>query len=154
DSPPTMFEQRTFRGGSDRNGKAFGLLFLQRFAFEEWNHLIEDRSVAGGANVMRGDKRKPEKVVTDPRPDAGTRLWMPPVLHITFHELPCGRAQDVLASQGWPSGAQSHDILQLVSKPVRAARLIKGRAAPDSAAESLIKQPAVDQKVRGKLGCF
>src|SRR5207253_7409730 len=34
DSPATMFEQRTFRGGSDRNGKAFGLSFLQRFAVE------------------------------------------------------------------------------------------------------------------------
>ena len=99
DGPPTMFEQRTFRGGSDRNGKALGLLFLQRFAVEEWNHLIEDRGVAGGANVMRGDEGKPEKIVTDPRPDARARLWMPPVLDIAFHELSCGRAQDVLARQ-------------------------------------------------------
>ena len=150
DGPPTMFEQRTLRGGSDRNGKTLGLLFLQWFAVEEWNHLIENRSVAGGANVMRGDERKPEKIVTEPRPDAGARLWMPPVLHIAFQELPCGRAQDVLASQVWRSVHESHDILQLVSKPVSAARLIKGRAAPDSAAEGLIKQPAVEQKVRGK----
>ena len=76
------------------------------------------------------------------------------MLHIAFHELPRGRAQDVLASQVWRGVHESHDILQLVSEPVSAARLIKGRAAPDSAAESLIKQPAVDQKVRGKLGCF
>jgi hypothetical protein len=78
-------------------------LFLQRFAVEKWNHLIEDRCVAGGTNVMRGDKRKPEKIVTDPRPDACARLWMPPVLHITFHELPRGRTQDVLAGQVWRS---------------------------------------------------
>src|SRR6266496_1026723 len=154
DGPPTMFEQRTLRGGSDWNGKALGLLFLQRFAVDERNHLIENRGVAGGANVMRGDEGKPEKIVTDARPDAGARLWMPPVLHIAFHELLCGRAQDVLASQVWRSVHESHDILQLVSEPVSAARLIKGRAAPHSAAESLIKQPAVEQKVRGTLGCF
>src|SRR4029077_14931099 len=61
-SPPTKLEQRTLRSGSDRNGKALGLLFFQRFAIEEWNHLIEDRRVAGGANVMRGDEGKPEKI--------------------------------------------------------------------------------------------
>src|SRR5438046_3981846 len=103
---------------------------------------------------MRGNKWKPEKIVTDPRPDADARLWMPPVLDIAFHELSRGGAQDVVASQVWRSLHESHDILQLVSKPVSAARLIKGRAAPDSAAESLIKQPAIEQKVRGKLGCF
>src|SRR5262249_39477194 len=111
DGAPTMFEQRSLRGGGDRNGKALRLMFLQWFAVEEWNHLIEDLGVAGGTNVMRSDEGKPEKIVTDPRPDAGARLWMPPVLHIAFHELPCGRAKDVLARQVWRSVHQSHDIL-------------------------------------------
>src|SRR5207253_5082347 len=31
DGPPAMFEQRARGGGSDRNGKALRLLFLQRF---------------------------------------------------------------------------------------------------------------------------
>src|SRR5215813_10755488 len=92
DSPTTMFEQRTLSGRNHWNGKAFGLLFLQRFIIEEWNHLIEYCGVASGANVMRGDEGKPEKIVTDPRPDAGARLWMPPVLHVTFHELSRGGA--------------------------------------------------------------
>ena len=48
----------TLRVRSDRNGKALRLLCLQRFGLEEWNHLIENRSVAGGANVMRGDERE------------------------------------------------------------------------------------------------
>src|SRR5262249_14426387 len=154
DSPLTMFEQRTFGSGSDRNGKALGLLFLQRFGVEEWNHLIQNRGVAGGANVIRGDEGKPEKIVTDPRPDARARLWMPPVLDIAFHELSRGGAQDVLASQMRRSVHETHDILQLISKPIGAARLIKGRPAPDSATESLIRQPAVEQKVRRNLGCF
>src|SRR5882757_1700432 len=144
DGPPAMFKQRSLRGRSDRNGKALGLLFLQRFAVEEWNHLIEDRGVASGADVMRCDEGKPEKIVTDARPDAGARLWMPPVLHIAFHELPCGRAQDVLAGQVWRSVHESHDILQLITESVGTARLIKSRTAPDSATESLIKQPAVE----------
>src|SRR5207253_5615366 len=154
DGAAAMFEQRTFRGGSDGNGKALRLLFLQRFAVEEWNHLIENRGIAGGANVMRGDEGKPEKIVTDPRPDAGARLRMPPVLDVTFHELPRGRAQDMLASQVWRGVHEGHHVLQLITEPVSATRLIKRRAAPDSATESLIKQPAVEQKVRGKIGCF
>src|SRR4029077_15748351 len=154
DGPTTMFEQRTLRGRSDRDGKALGLLFLQRFAIKEWNHMIECRGVAGGANVMRGDEGKPEKIVTDARPDAGARLWMPPVLDIAFHELPCGRSQDVLAGQVWRSVHESHDILQLVTESVGTARLIKSRTAPDSATESLIKQPAVEEKIRSSLGCF
>src|SRR5262245_21861656 len=94
----TMFEQRSLRGGSDGNGKALGVLFLQLFTVEEWNHLIEDRGVAGGANVIHGHEGKPEKIVTDSGADACARLWMPPVLDIAFHELPCRRAQNVLAS--------------------------------------------------------
>src|SRR5439155_8117165 len=115
-------------------------------AVEKWNHLIEDRSVAGGANVMRGDEGKPQKIVTDPRPDAGAGLWMPPVLHVTFHELPRGRTQDMLASQVWRSVREGHHVLQLISKSVSAARLINGRCAPDSATERLINQPAIEQK--------
>ena len=126
DGPPAMFEQRTLRGGNGRNGKALCLLFLQWFAFEEWNHLIEDRGVAGGADVMRGDEGKPEKIVTDPGPDAGARLWMPPVLDVAFHELSRGRAQNVVARKLGRSMHEGHDILQLIAKPVSAARLIKG----------------------------
>ncbi len=70
DGASAMFEQRTFHGGDDRNGKALRLLLLQGFRFEKRSRLIEDRGVAGGANVMRGDEGKPEKIVTDPAPHA------------------------------------------------------------------------------------
>src|SRR6185436_20554993 len=99
-----------------------------RFALEEWNHLIEDRTVAGGANVMCRDEGKPEEVVTDPRPDASARLWMPPVLDIAFHELACGSAQNVVARERGRRMHKRHDILQLVTESVGTARLIKGRA--------------------------
>src|SRR5438132_11297531 len=79
---------------------------------------------------------------------------MPPVLDIAFHELSGGRAQDVVAREVGRGVHESHHVLQLVAKAVSATRLIKGRATPHTATESLVKQPAVEQKVRGKLGCF
>ena len=65
-----MFEQRTFRVGSDRNGEALCLLGLERSGFKERNHLVEDCSVAGDADVMRRDEGKPKKIVTNPGADA------------------------------------------------------------------------------------
>src|SRR5438477_4233786 len=79
---------------------------------------------------------------------------MPPVLDIAFHELSRGRAQNVVAREVGRGVHEGHHILQLVAEAVSAARLIKGRATPDAAAESLVKEPAVEQKIRGKLGCF
>src|SRR5260370_33770035 len=102
---------------------------------------------------MRGDERKPEKIVTDSGADAGARLWMPPVLDIAFHELPCGRAQNVVASQVWRGVHEGHHVQQLITAPVCATRLIKRRAAPDSPTDSLIKQPALEHKGRGKIRC-
>jgi hypothetical protein len=106
--------------------------------------LIEDLGVARGADVMRSNKGEPEEIVGDSGANAGARLWMPPVLDIAFYELPCGRTQNVLASQVWRGEHEGHHVLQLITEPISAARLIKGRAAPDPATESLIKQPAVD----------
>src|SRR5438876_4436104 len=79
---------------------------------------------------------------------------MPPVLDIAFHELSRGRAQNVVAREVGRGVHEGHHILQLVAEAVSAARLIKGRATPDAAAESLVNQPAVEQKIRGNLGCF
>src|SRR5439155_23874736 len=79
---------------------------------------------------------------------------MPPVLDIAFHELSRGRAQDVVAREVGRGVHEGHDVLQLVAEAISAARLIKGGAAPNAATESLVKQPAVEQKVRGKLGRF
>src|SRR5205814_8289330 len=79
---------------------------------------------------------------------------MPPVLYIPFHELSRGRAQDVVPCEVGRGVHEGHHVLQLVAEAVSAARLIKGRATPDAATESLVKQPTVEQKIRGKLGCF
>src|SRR6266550_2707385 len=65
---------------------------------------------------------------------------------------PCGPA--VAACNLGRGIHEGHYVLQLVTEAVSAARLIKGRAAPNPATESLIKQPAVEQKIRGELGRF
>jgi hypothetical protein len=121
DGSAAMLKQRILRVGSSRNRKAFRLLGIERFGFEERDYLIENRGVASGADVVRSNKGEPEKIVGDSRTDAGARLWVPPVLNIAFHELPCGRAQDVVASQVWRGVYECHDILQLISEPVSAA---------------------------------
>src|SRR5439155_25865443 len=94
---PAMFEHRTLRDGSDRNGEALCLLDLEWFSFEERNHLIEDRGVASGAAVMRGGKGERQKIVTDPGPHPSARIGMPPMLDIACHESAPGRPQEVRA---------------------------------------------------------
>src|SRR5438067_10668903 len=79
---------------------------------------------------------------------------MPPVLDIALHKLSRGRAQDVVASEVGRGVHEGHHVLQLVAEAVTATRLIKGGAAPRPAAESLVKQPAVEQKGGRKLGRF
>src|SRR6266508_2029778 len=76
---------------------------------------------------------------------------MPPMLNIAFHELTRGRAQDVVTRDVRRGVHEGHDILQLVAETVSAARLIKGRAAPNPAAEGLVKEPAIEQKICRKL---
>ena len=133
------------RGRDRRYGKALGLLLLERFAFEKRDDFIEDGGITGRADVMRSDEGKPEEIVSDPRAHASAGLGMPPVLDIAFHELPRGRTQDVVARDMGRGVHESHHILQLVTKPVSAARLIKSRAAPEATAEGLINQPAIEQ---------
>src|SRR5713101_427326 len=79
---------------------------------------------------------------------------MPPVLDIAFDKLPRGRSQDVAACNLGRGMHEGHYVLQLVTEAVSAARVIKGRAAPNPATESLIKQPAIEQKIRRKLRRF
>ncbi len=76
------------------------------------------------------------------------------MLDIAFHELSRGRAQDVVARDVGRRVHEGHDILQLVTETVSAARLIKSGAAPETAAERLINQPAIEQKICRKLGRF
>src|ERR1700733_158130 len=75
---------------------------------------------------------------------------MPPMLHVAFGELPRGRCKNVLAGELRGGINERHAVLQLIAKAKRAARLIQRGSAPESAAERLIEEPAVQQKIDGQ----
>ena len=68
---------------------------------------------------------------------------MPPMLHVAFAELMRRGAQQMLARQRRFGMHQRHHILQLVAEAKCAAGLIKASAAPETAAQGLIQEPAV-----------
>ena len=76
------------------------------------------------------------------------------MLHIAFAELMRGSAEQMLAGEGRLGVHQRHHVLQLVAESVGTAGLIKPRAAPESAAQGLIQQPAVRQHIHGRIGCI
>ena len=116
-------------------------------ACQERHALVEHAGIAGRADVLGDDVRQPEQIVgaAAAKPAAG-RL-VPPVLHVAFDELPCRGAQQVLARKVRTRERQRHHVLQLIAKAVCAAGLVVSAARPEPAADRLIQQPAVDQRV-------
>ena len=74
------------------------------------------------------------------------------MLDIALDELTTGRAQQVVAGQGWRNRGQGHAVLQLVTKPIRPTGLIKARPRPDPAGQGLIGEPAIEHNVHGPVG--
>ena len=119
----------------------------ERPAAQERYLLVEHRKIPRDLEIMRDHEGQPDAVIRYPRLDSLPGGRQPPMLHVAFLELPRGRAQDVLARNAGCRHAQRHDILQLIAKPVSAARLIKGRAPPDAAAQGLVQEPAVETRI-------
>ena len=72
---------------------------MQRRAFEERHHLVEDRSVAGALDVVRDGVGEPDPVVGDAGAHALPGVRQPPMLHVALDELPRRpRAADARAS--------------------------------------------------------
>src|SRR5260370_32161043 len=74
------------------------------------------------------------------RAGATAALLMPPVLDVTFEELPARCPQEVFPEEVWPGKRKGHDVLKLVTEPERTARLIIGRPGPEAAAHVLVKR--------------
>src|SRR5487761_2654844 len=127
------------------------LAILQGAALDERAGLVENADVTGDIDVAAGSQRQPQIVVGAARAHAFTRRRMPPVLHIAFEELARCRAQQVLADRSWRGVDQGHHVLQLVTKAVRAARLVERRAAPQARRNYLIDEPAVGQCVQRRI---
>ena len=81
------------------------------------------------------------------RAEAAAGRLVPPVLHVAFDELPAGGAQEVLARQVGPREGQRHHVLQLVAEAEGAAGLVVAAARPEPAADGLVEQPPVHQRI-------
>ena len=69
------------------------VLGFDRAAFEKGRGFIENRRVAGGQDVPARGQWQPEIIVRAVRPYSTPRRRMPPMLDVTFDELPFGRPQ-------------------------------------------------------------
>src|SRR6266540_2659807 len=54
---------------------------------EIWHSVVEYRGIAGQAEIVIHDVRKPDEIVRESRPNAPPALRMPPVLHVSFLKL-------------------------------------------------------------------
>src|SRR5258705_12244538 len=78
---------------------------------------------------------------------------MPPVLQVAFDELPAGCPQQVFTGQIWASQGQRHDILQLIPEAISTAWLVIASTRPDTAADVLVDEPAVHQRIERIVRC-
>src|ERR1700760_4862264 len=107
----------------------------RRRTFKEGDRLVEDSCVSGDLRVAGGRVRQPQQVVRAARADTHAGTGMPPVLDIPSRELTRGREQNVRASELRRGVQQSERVLQLIAKSERAAGLIEGRPAPETATQ-------------------
>ncbi len=116
-------------------------------AFRNGTRSFRTHGIARRAHVLGDDVREPEQVVGASGAEAAAERFVPPVLDIAFDELPCRRAEQVLARKIGPCEGQRHDVLQLIAKAERPAGLVVPAARPEAAADRLVQQPAIHQHV-------
>ena len=147
-----MLEQRADLVRDRRVEEAVVLVGLQQLAFQERDHLVQHRGIAGRADIVCDGVGEPRPIVGDARAHALTRMRQPPMLDVALDELSRRRAQQVLARHGRLRGDQRHAVLQLVAEAVGTARLVERRARPDAAGQRLIQQPAVQHDIHRPVG--
>ncbi len=109
------------------------LMRLECSHLEKGHALIQHGGVASYRDVVVDDEREPGEVIGKARADAAARLWMPPVLHISFDELAGSSPQNVLASERRLGVDESHTVLQLIAEPERTTTLVQRAACPHAA---------------------
>src|SRR5688572_15551453 len=92
------------------------LVGIQLAHGQKWRGLVEHALVTGYGDIAIDDVRQPDEVVREASAHAASRLWMPPVLHVAFHELPGGSAHDLLSRHRGLGVQQRRRILQLVAE--------------------------------------
>src|SRR5688572_29972949 len=119
---------------------------------EEMYALIEHIRVAGDLDVPAGGERKPEVVVRTTGAYAAAKRRMPPVQDIAFRKLLCRAPKQVFADQARLRVRERHGILQLVAEAECAAGLVVAAAAPESARQRLVQEPAIREHVHARVG--
>src|SRR5687768_8505550 len=99
---------------------------------------------------MVNNERQEIEIVGDPRANADPGGRVPPMLDIALLELPRRRSQDLRTRLCRSAVDQGHHILQLVSKAIRSAGLVKRGACPNAASQYLINEPTVEHHVHGR----
>ena len=115
-------------------------------AVDERHLLIENGDVTSSRDVLGRDARQPQEIVGKPRSQSIAGIRMPPMQHIAFDKLLAGVAKDLSPCYIRAVVQERGRVLKLIAKTKGAARLIIGRAAPHSATQVLIRQPAIDHK--------
>ncbi len=145
-----LVDTRVFRR-NPRQVVHFLFAGLELSHLQERGILIEDRSVAGHAQVLIHHERKPHQIIGESRAHAASALRMPPVLHVALHELARGRAHDVFARYRRLGVDERHHILKLVPEAVGPTALVERGARPHPAAQSLVERPSVGNGVERRL---
>ena len=126
----------------------------QSLAFKKADLFIENGGVAARAKIVAYDKAKPHAVIgyacTNPLP----RVRQPPMLDISLNKLSRRRPQQMLPRQLRFGNGQRHAVLQLITKAISPAGLVKRRACPNTAGQCLIKQPAVQHNIHAAVRRF
>ncbi len=152
DRSPAMFVQagRFVRPG----GKIVVgiLLHVHRAPFDEVDGFVQHPGIPRAENVTARRQGQPEEIIGTFRTDASARGGMPPVLDVSLPELAGRASQQMLAQKVRLGVYQRHGVLQLVAEPEGAPRLVVPAPGPDTARQSLVKEPTVGQDVDGRVG--
>ena len=152
DCPVAMIGEGAGFLGNLRAAVVFLLPGPEHGGLQIGHDLVEDRQIARGQRVGRGDVGQPERVVGDPGADPPAVGRVPPVLGVALGELPGGRAEDLRLRLGRGGEGQGHHVLQLVAESVGPARLVEGRSRPDAAGDHLGEQPPIQEEVHRRVG--
>ena len=135
-----------------RREEGIVLAFRKRRAFEERDLGIERVAVARRGDIAVGAIGQPHHVVRNRRAHPRTRSRQPPMLDVAFRELARRRIDDLFPGDRRVVQHKRQRILQLVTEPERAARLVEGGPRPDPAGKALIGEPDIDHGIEGGIG--
>src|SRR5262245_28166577 len=133
------------------------IAFFLRFdgpALKKWYFLLQHPCISKGLDIAAGGIGQPEIVIRKARPDSPVTGRMPPVLHVSFLELVCGRTKKMFAQQNRTGVDKGHGVLKLIPESERTSRLVESRAGPKAATDRLIEQPAISQNIQGGMRRF